>query len=66
MHRTVFMLRAVDEMSVEDVAAALEIPKAIIICTRFIRAKGFCRRLTPHFLVLSLSMGRAVTASSRT
>lgn len=40
--RTVFMLRAVEEMSVEDVAASLGIPAATVR-TRYFRAKGLLR-----------------------
>jgi RNA polymerase sigma-70 factor, ECF subfamily len=40
--RTVFMLRAVEEMSVEEVAAALEIPEATVR-TRFFRARSLLR-----------------------
>ncbi len=40
--RTVFMLRAVEEMSVEDVAEALDIPEATVR-TRFFRARGLLR-----------------------
>lgn len=40
--RTVFMLRAVDELSVEEVADALEIPEATVR-TRFFRARGLLR-----------------------
>ena len=40
--RTVFVLRAVEEMSVEEAAAALEIPEATVR-TRFFRAKGMLR-----------------------
>ena len=40
--RTVFMLRAVEELSVEDVALALEIPEATVR-TRFFRARGLLR-----------------------
>ena len=40
--RTVFMLRAVEEMSVEDVAQALDIPEATVR-TRFFRARGLLR-----------------------
>ena len=40
--RTVFMLRAVEELSVEEVAAALEIPEATVR-TRFFRARGLLR-----------------------
>ena len=40
--RTVFMLRAVEEMSVEEVAAALDMPEATVR-TRFFRARGLLR-----------------------
>lgn len=40
--RTVFMLRAVDEMSVRDVAMALDIPEATVR-TRFYRARALMR-----------------------
>lgn len=40
--RTVFVLRAVEEMSVEETAAALDIPQATVR-TRFFRAKSLLR-----------------------
>jgi len=40
--RTVFMLRAVEEMSVEEVSQALEIPEATVR-TRFFRARSLLR-----------------------
>ena len=40
--RTVFMLRAVEELSVEEVSAALEIPEATVR-TRFFRARSLLR-----------------------
>lgn len=40
--RTVFMLRAVEELSVEEVAAALGLPDATVR-TRFFRARGLLR-----------------------
>jgi RNA polymerase sigma-70 factor (ECF subfamily) len=40
--RTVFMLRAVEEMSVEETAAALGIPEPTVR-SRFFRAKGLLR-----------------------
>ena len=40
--RTVFMLRGVQELSVEEVAAALEIPEATVR-SRFFRARGILR-----------------------
>ena len=42
LFRTVFMLRAVEEMPVEEVAAALDIPEATVR-TRFFRARGLLR-----------------------
>ncbi|TAL71741.1 MAG: RNA polymerase sigma factor [Burkholderiaceae bacterium] len=42
MFRSVFMLRAVEEMSVEDVALALDIPQATVR-TRFFRARSQLR-----------------------
>lgn len=40
--RTVFVLRAIEELSVEEVAEVLDIPSATVR-TRFFRAKGFMR-----------------------
>jgi RNA polymerase sigma-70 factor (ECF subfamily) len=40
--RTVFMLRAVEELSVEEVAVALNIPEATVR-SRFFRARGLLR-----------------------
>jgi RNA polymerase sigma-70 factor (ECF subfamily) len=40
--RSVFMLRAVEEMSVEEVAVALELPQATVR-SRFFRARGLLR-----------------------
>lgn len=40
--RTVFMLRAVEELSVEEVALALDLPQATVR-TRFFRARGLLR-----------------------
>jgi len=40
--RTVFVLRAVEELSVEEVATALQIPEATVR-TRFFRARGLLR-----------------------
>ena len=40
--RTVFMLRAVEELSVEEAAAALQIPEATVR-TRYFRARGLLR-----------------------
>ena len=46
--RTVFILRAVEEMSVEDVAGALDLPEATVR-TRLFRARGLLRaRLSQH------------------
>lgn len=42
VYRTVFMLRAVEEMSVEDVSQALGIPEATVR-TRFFRARSLLR-----------------------
>jgi RNA polymerase sigma-70 factor, ECF subfamily len=42
LFRTVFMLRAVEEMSVEEVSAALDIPEATVR-TRFFRARAQLR-----------------------
>jgi RNA polymerase sigma-70 factor (ECF subfamily) len=41
--RTVFMLRAVEELSVEEIAIALEIPEATVR-TRFFRARSLLRK----------------------
>ena len=41
-YRTVFMLRGVEELSVEETAAALDIPEATVR-TRFFRARGLLR-----------------------
>lgn len=41
-YRSVFMLRAVEEMSVEEVAVALDLPQATVR-TRYFRARGFLR-----------------------
>ena len=40
--RSVFMLRAVEELSVEEVAAALDIPEATVR-SRFFRARSLLR-----------------------
>ena len=40
--RTVFMLRAIEELSVEEVAAALDVPEATVR-TRFFRARSLLR-----------------------
>ncbi len=41
-YRTVFLLRGVEELSVEETAAALQIPEATVR-TRFFRARGLLR-----------------------
>lgn len=51
--RTVFVLRAVEEMSVEEVAESLAIPEATVR-TRFFRAKGLLRE------ALSSEVDRAI------
>lgn len=42
VYRTVFMLRPIEEMSVEDAAPALEIPEATVR-SRFFRARSLLR-----------------------
>jgi RNA polymerase sigma-70 factor (ECF subfamily) len=42
LYRTVFMLRAVEELSVEETAAALDMPEATVR-TRFFRARALLR-----------------------
>lgn len=42
IYRTIFMLRAVEELSVEEVAQMLDIPEATVR-TRFFRARGLLR-----------------------
>lgn len=42
LYRTVFMLRAVEEMSVEEVSVVLELPEATVR-TRFFRARSLLR-----------------------
>lgn len=42
MFRTVFVLRAIEEMSVEEVAQSLDIPEATVR-TRFFRARSLLR-----------------------
>jgi len=51
--RTVFMLRAVEEMTVEETAAALGIPEATVR-TRFFRAKGALREALARDLDLAV------------
>ena len=43
VYRTVFMLRGVEEMSVEEVAHALDVPEATVR-SRFFRARGILRQ----------------------
>lgn len=52
--RTVFMLRAVEELSVEEVAAALEIPEATVR-TRFFRARSLLREGLSRDVDLAIS-----------
>lgn len=52
--RTVFMLRAVEELSVEETAAALEIPEATVR-TRFFRARSLLREGLSHDLDFAIS-----------
>ena len=42
LYRTVFVLRAVEELTVEETAAALDLPEATVR-TRFFRARGLLR-----------------------
>ena len=42
LYRTVFVLRAVEEMTVEETAAALDLPQATVR-TRFFRARALLR-----------------------
>jgi RNA polymerase sigma-70 factor, ECF subfamily len=51
--RTVFILRAVEEMSVEDVAVALELPEATVR-TRLFRARGLLREHLSQHVDLAL------------
>lgn len=51
--RTVFMLRAVEELSVEEIAAALDIPEATVR-TRFFRARGLLRESLSRDVDLAL------------
>ena len=51
--RTVFVLRALEELSVEDSAAALGIPEATVR-TRFFRARGLLRESLSRSLDLAL------------
>jgi len=52
--RTVFILRAVEEMSVEDVAAALNLPEATVR-TRLFRARGLLREGLSRDIDLAMS-----------
>ena len=52
--RAVFMLRAVEEMSVEEVAAALQLPEATVR-TRFFRARGLLREGLSRDVDLAIS-----------
>lgn len=52
--RTVFMLRAVEEMSVEEVAAALALPEATVR-TRLFRARGLLREGLSRDIDLAMS-----------
>jgi len=51
--RTVFVLRAIEELSVEETAAALEIPEATVR-TRFFRARGLLRESLSRELDVAL------------
>ena len=51
--RSVFMLRAVEEMSVEEVAVALDLPEATVR-SRFFRARGLLREGLARNLDLAL------------
>jgi RNA polymerase sigma-70 factor (ECF subfamily) len=52
--RTVFMLRAVEEMSVEETAAALDIPEATVR-SRYFRAKGLLREALAREIDIALA-----------
>ena len=52
--RTVFMLRAVEELSVEEIAVALDIPEATVR-TRFFRARGLLREGLARDVDISIS-----------
>jgi RNA polymerase sigma-70 factor, ECF subfamily len=52
-YRTVFVLRAIEELSVEDTAAALGIPEATVR-TRFFRARGLLRESLSRAFDLAL------------
>ena len=53
LFRTVFVLRAVEEMTVEEVAAALAIPDATVR-TRFFRARALLRESMSREVDLAL------------
>lgn len=57
-YRAVFVLRAVEEMSVEEAAACLDIPEATVR-TRFFRARGLLREALAH--ELDVATGEAFT-----
>jgi RNA polymerase sigma-70 factor (ECF subfamily) len=52
--RTVFVLRAVEEWSVEEVSEALQLPEATVR-TRYFRARGLLREGLSHDIDLALS-----------
>ena len=52
--RTVFMLRAVEELSVEEVADALQLPEATVR-TRYFRARGLLREGLSRDIDLAIS-----------
>lgn len=54
LFRTVFMLRAVEELSVEEVAAALQIPEATVR-TRYFRARGLLRESLSRDIDVAMS-----------
>ncbi|MBS0571821.1 MAG: RNA polymerase sigma factor [Proteobacteria bacterium] len=54
VYRTVFMLRAVEEMSVEEVAAALDIPEATVR-SRFFRARSILRESQAQEMDMALA-----------
>lgn len=54
VYRTVFVLRAIEDMTVEDIALALEIPPATVR-TRFFRARGLMRESLVQAMDTTLS-----------
>ena len=52
--RTVFMLRAVEELSVEEVSDALQLPEATVR-TRYFRARGLLRESLSRDIDLAMS-----------